>query len=284
MKLNKLIVKEKLKQFLEEDCHFKDVSSEFIPEDAIVTAKIMAKSEGYISGLEVMKILFEMLDVNIEIKIKDGKKIKKGDIIAILKGNARNILLGERIGLNLITLMSSITTTTQKYNKIIKKSGKKVKIACTRKTTPGLRMFEKIAVELGEGDTHRYSLDDMILLKDTHLEYYDGNIQKLIRDVKKKASFSKKIEIELEKVDDVLLAAKEGVDIIMLDNMTPEEVKKSIELLKQHQLRDRVVIEVSGGITIENISDYLIAEPDIISTSELTLLPREKVDLSLRFE
>jgi len=103
----------------------------------------------------------------------------------------------------------------------------------------------------------------------------------LIRDVKKKASFSKKIEIELEKVDDVVLAAKEGVDIIMLDNMSPEEIKKSIDLLQQHQLRERVIVEVSGGITMENISNYLIAEPDIISTSELTLLPTVKVDLSL---
>lgn len=281
MKLNKILVEEKLKQFLEEDCHFKDVSSEFIPEDEIVSARIIAKSEGYISGLEVIKILFDMLEVNIELKKRDGKKIKKGDIIAILKGNARNILLGERIGLNLITLMSSITSTTQKYNEIIKKSGKKVKIACTRKTSPGLRVFEKLAVELGDGDTHRYSLDDMILLKDNHIEYYEGDIQKLIRDVKKKASFSKKIEIELEKVDDVVLAAKEGVDIIMLDNMSPEEIKKSIDLLQQHQLRERVIVEVSGGITMENISNYLIAEPDIISTSELTLLPTVKVDLSL---
>jgi nicotinate-nucleotide pyrophosphorylase (carboxylating) len=283
MKLNKLLVEEKLKQFLEEDCHFKDVSSEFISEDSIVSARIIAKSKGYISGVEVIKILFEMLDVNTEIKKKDGKKIKKGDIIAILKGNARNILLGERIGLNLITLMSSITTTTQKFNKIIKKSEKKVKIACTRKTIPGLRIFEKLAVELGGGDTHRYSLDDMILLKDNHIEYYEGDIQKLLRDVKKKASFSKKIEIELENIDDILIAAKEGVDIIMLDNMSPEEVKKSIDLLNQNQLRERVAVEVSGGITIENISDYLTAEPDIISTSELTLLPTEKVDLSLEF-
>lgn len=284
MKLNKIVIEEKLRRFLEEDCRFKDVSSEFIPEGSVISAKVIAKSKGYISGLEVIKILFRMLDVNVQIKKKDGSKIKKGDTLIKLEGKAHQILLGERVGLNLLTLMSSITTSTKKFTKIIAKLGKEVKIACTRKTTPGLRVFEKYAVEVGGGDTHRYSLDEMILLKDTHLKYYEGDIQKMIREVKKRASFSKKIEIELEKIDDVLIAAKEGVDIIMLDNMAPEEVKTSINLLNQQKLRESVLIEVSGGITINNIKEYLNAEPDIISTSEITLLPIEKVDLSLRFD
>lgn len=287
MSYNKIVIEKKLREILEEDCTFWDVSAISIPEDANITAKIIAKSKGYISGLQELKILYNILSVSINFFTKDGDAFKEGDILAELKGNARDILMGERTGLNLITHMSSITTTTRKYVDIIKKSGKNVKIACTRKTLPGLRIFEKRAVDLAGdfADTHRFSLDDMILLKDTHLKYYNGDVEKLLRDVKKKASFSKKIEIEIEKVDDALIAAKNGADIIMLDNMTPDQVQHAIELLKNNNLRNSVLIEVSGGITLENINAYLAQDaPDIISSSELTQFPSEQVDLSLRFD
>ncbi|MGV9171147.1 MAG: carboxylating nicotinate-nucleotide diphosphorylase, partial [Promethearchaeia archaeon] len=192
-------------------------------------------------------------------------------------------LLIERIGLNLLTHMSAITSTTREYVNVIKKMNKRTRIAGTRKTLPGLRIFEKAAIEIGGGDPHRFSLDDMILLKDTHLRYYEGKIEALLKDVKEKASFTKKIEIEIEKVDDVLTAAKNGADIIMLDNMNAKEVKEAIKLLKEHHLREKVLIEISGGINIDNIGSYLEVEPDIISTSHLTQFPSEKVDLSLRF-
>ena len=129
-----------------------------------------------------------------------------------------------------------------------------------------------------------FSLDDCVLLKDTHLKFYEGNVEKLLKDAKKKASFTKKIEIEVEKVEDVLIAAQNGADIIMFDNMDPNDVRKAINLLKKSNLRERVTIEVSGNITTENLLDYVEKEPDIISTSQLTLFPFEKVDLSLRFE
>ncbi len=284
MSYNRIIIEKKIKEYLEEDCQFQDVSSSFIPEKAVSSAKIIVKSKGYISGLEEIKILFDILEVDIDIKKKDGEAIKKGDIIIELKGSTRKILIGERMGLNFLTHMSSITTTTRKFVNIIKKSGKNVKIAATRKTLPGFRIFEKRAVELGGGDTHRFSLDDMILLKDTHLRYYDGNVEKLLKNVKESASFSKKIEIELEKVDDVLIAVKNGADIIMLDNMNPDQIEDAITLLKKNNLREKVLIEVSGGITPENIVDYLISEPDIISSSRLTQFPSEYIDLSLRFD
>lgn len=282
--MNKVLIEKKLKEFLNEDCHFKDVSSEFIPDTSSSFARIIAKSNGYVSGLDVIKILFQLLDVSAHLQKDDGDKISAGEILMELEGNTRQILLGERVGLNILTLMSSITTTTKKFTEIIKESQKKVKIACTRKTTPGLRIFEKLAVQMGGGDTHRYSLDDMILLKDTHLKYYNGNIEKLLIDVKKQASFSKKIELEIEKVKDVIPAAENGADIVMLDNMSPEQVKNAIQLLEKNNLRNDVQIEISGGITIENLEKYLESEPDIISTSELTLIPSQKVDLSLRFE
>ncbi len=283
MSFNRLIIERKIREFIEEDCTFIDVSSNFIPDNSTVSAKIIAKTEGFISGLEELAILFEILKVDINFKKKDGENIEKGDIILELKGNAKNILIGERVGLNLATHMSAITTTTREYVNLVKASGKNVKIAATRKTIPGLRIFEKKAVLMGGGETHRFSLDDMIVLKDTHLKYYNGDVKKLLEEVKEKASFSKKIEIEIENVDDVLIAAKNGADIIMLDNMSPDQVEDAITILRNHKLRDNVIIEVSGGINKETIVDYIIANPDIISIGNLTLFPSRQVDLSLRF-
>jgi len=281
---NRFILQRKLKGFIEEDCNFADISSISLPSSTETTAKIFAKSAGYVSGLEELLLIFEMLDVSTDLKKNDGDAFQKGDIIATLKGNARNILLGERLCLNIITHMSAITSTTRKFVELVKNSGKNVKIACTRKTTPGLRIFEKKAVELGHGDTHRFSLDDMVLLKDTHLRYYKGDIEKLLVDIRKKVSFSKKIEIEVEKVEDVLTAAKNGADIIMLDNFSPDGVEDCINLLKKHNLRDKVMVEVSGGIDLENIVDFLISKPDVISSGQLTQFPSEQVDFSLRFD
>ena len=284
MSFNRLIIERKIREFIEEDCTFIDVSSNFIPDNSTVSAKIIAKTEGFISGLEELAILFEILKIDMNFKKKDGENIEKGDIILELKGNAKNILIGERVGLNLATHMSAITTTTREYVNLVKTSGKNVKIAATRKTIPGLRIFEKKAVLMGGGETHRFSLDDMILLKDTHLKFYGGDVKRLLVEVKAKASFSKKIEIEIENVDDVLIAAKNGADIIMLDNMSPDQVEDAITILRNHKLRDNVIIEVSGGINKETIVDYIIAEPDIISIGNLTQFPSKQVDLSLRFD
>ncbi|MHA1148127.1 MAG: carboxylating nicotinate-nucleotide diphosphorylase [Promethearchaeota archaeon] len=284
MSYNKILLEKKLKEYLEEDCQYQDVSSSFIPEDADSSAKIVAKSDGFLCGLEELGILFELLEIQIEFQKKDGDSVNTGDIIANVHGKTRKILIAERVGLNLLMHLSAITTSTRKLVNTIKESGKKVRIAATRKTIPGMRIFEKRAVELGGGDTHRFSLDDMILLKDTHLRFYNGDIEKLLKDVKEKASFSKKIEIEIEKIEDIIIAAKNGADIIMLDNMNPVQVEAAINLLKNNNLRDKVLIEISGGITQKNFSNYLDSEPDIISTSEITQFPFEKVDISLRFE
>lgn len=284
MSYNRILIEQKIREFLQEDCSFIDVSSKVIPEKAVTSAKIIAKSEGIVSGLEELEILYRILKVSTSFKKVDGEEVNIGDVIVELKGNVRDILLGERIGLNLITRMSAITTTARKYDELIKISGKKVKIACTRKTTPGIRIFEKKAAELGGADVHRFSLDDMVLLKDTHLKYFDGNIEKLLSNAKKRNSFSKKIEIEVENVEDVLIAAKNGADIIMLDNMGPDQVEDAINLLKKNNLRKNVIIEVSGGINQDNIIDYLLSEPDIISSGELTQFPEQKVNFSLRFD
>ena len=284
MSYNRILIKEKLKKFLIEDNSFIDVSSNAIPKESVSSATIIAKSDGYLSGLEELGILYQLLNVKVIRNKEDGDQIHNGDIFAKIDGESRNILLGERVGLNLMSHMSAITSTTRKFVKIIEDSGKNVKIACTRKTLPGLRLFEKKAVDLGGGDTHRFSLDDMVLLKSPHLKFYKGDIVKLLKDVKSRVSFTKKIEIEIENVSDVLIAVKNKADIIMLDNMNPDKVQDAINLLKQEKLRNQVIIEVSGNITQENIFDYLISEPDVISTSVLTQKPTEFVDYSLRFD
>ncbi|MHA1804901.1 MAG: carboxylating nicotinate-nucleotide diphosphorylase [Promethearchaeota archaeon] len=280
---NTIIIKEKIKQFLIEDCSYKDISSFILPEKGPVRANIIAKSSGYISGLEELKILYDLLGVTVNLHKNDGDPIKPGEIIALLEGNVHAILLGERVALNLVTHMSAITSTTKKYVTLVENAGKKIKIACTRKTLPGLRIFEKKAVELGGGDPHRFSLDDMILLKDTHLKYYEGDVKRLLFDTMRKVSFTKKIEIEIEKAEDILMAARNGANIIMLDNMPPREVKKAITLLNIKGLRKNVLIEISGGINEDNFEQYLEAEPDIISMGHLTQFPTVHVDLSLRF-
>lgn len=284
MNYNKIMIESKIKEFILEDCHFKDCSSEFIPDGATSNAKIIAKSDGYISGLEELQILFNLLNIKSTFRKSDGDAIKRGEVILELKGATKNILLGERVGLNLCTHMSEVTSTTRLFVDIIETSQKKTKIACTRKTIPGLRIFDKKAVEIGGGDPHRFSLDDMILLKDTHLKYSNGDVKKLLQEVKKTASFSKKIEIELEKIEDVLIAAGNGADIIMLDNMNPQQVGNAINLLVENNLRENIIIEISGGINLNNIKDYLVHEPDIISSSEITQNPSVIIDLSLRFD
>ncbi|MHA2288921.1 MAG: carboxylating nicotinate-nucleotide diphosphorylase [Promethearchaeota archaeon] len=284
MSYNRILIEKKLRKFLVEDNAFVDISSRAIPAGSISSAKIIAKSNGFLAGLEEFEILFHLLKVDVTLKKADGDQILKDDVVAILKGKTKDILLGERVGLNLLSHMSAIATTTQRFVKIIEKSGKNVKIACTRKTLPGLRLFEKKAVEIGKGDTHRFNLDDMVLLKSTHLKFFNGNVGDLLKSTKLKVSFTKKIEVEVEKVEDVITAVKNGADIIMLDNMNPDKVQDAINLLKQKNLRDRVIIEVSGNITHDNIVDYLISEPDIISTSILTQKPTDFVDISLKLD
>ncbi|MHA1195131.1 MAG: carboxylating nicotinate-nucleotide diphosphorylase [Promethearchaeota archaeon] len=284
MSYNRFLIEKKIKEFLEEDCSYFDVSSLVIPDDSNCSAKIIAKNQGFISGIEELEIIFNFFNLSSKLYKKDGDKVGKQEIIVAINGKCRDILFVERTALNLITHMSAITSTTRYYVDLIEKSGKNVKIACTRKTLPGLRIFEKKAVMIGGGEPHRFSLDDLILLKDTHLKFFEGNIKKILQKAKEKASFTKKIEIEVEKVEDVIIAAEVGADIIMLDNMTPEEVKTSIDLLKQKKLRNKVIIEVSGGITRDNILEYILTEPDVISTSELTQFPFKKVDFSLEFD
>jgi nicotinate-nucleotide pyrophosphorylase (carboxylating) len=175
--------------------------------------------------------------------------------------------------------MSGVATATAELVSIAKKNGSSARIACTRKTLPGLRYFEKRAVELGGGDTHRLRLDDAVLIKDNHLELA-GSITESVRKAKAKASFTKKIEVEATSPNQAMEAVHAGADIVLLDNMTPQEVQKSVDLLEAKKLRGRVLVEVSGGITRDNLASYVETGVDVISVGSITHSAKA-IDMSL---
>jgi len=255
-----------LLRFLEEDVPFGDVTSEaVIPENLEAEAVIISKQDGVIAGLEEAKALFEHFGVKVELKAKDGDEVKKGTVVIKLKGNARKILLVERTALNIMGRMSGIATQTRKLVEKIRIVSPKVRVAGTRKTL--LKPLDKKAILIGNGEPHRFSLSDAILIKDNHLA-----LVPLEEAIKRAKTFSvyKIVEVEVESLEDALKAAKAGADVIMLDNMTPEQIKEVLEALKREGLRDKVKIEVSGGITEENIGDYAKLDIDVISLGALT--------------
>ena len=264
------IIEEKLRSFLKEDLGQGDVTTHLlIPEKVMVQAEIIAKETGVAAGIEEALILLESLGIKAKPLVKDGQKIAKGKVLIKIEGNAKNVLALERTVLNLLARMSGIATFTNRIVRKIRKAGYKTVIACTRKTAPGLEYFDKKAVLLGGGDTHRLHLDDMILIKDNHIAIV-GNVKEAVKLAKKQASFSKKIEVEVSDVNEAIQAAKAGADIIMLDNFTPEKVKDAINRLKKENLRDKVLIEASGGINEKNIVNFAAAGVDIISLGALT--------------
>ncbi|MGQ9721402.1 MAG: carboxylating nicotinate-nucleotide diphosphorylase [Candidatus Jordarchaeum sp.] len=277
------LLKKKLLEFLEEDIGFGDITTNaLISEDTVAEARIISKKEGVVAGLCEAGIIFELLNVNFEPLAKDGDRVTNGQTLAELSGSARVILSAERTVLNIMMRMSGIATETAKLVDLAKRINPKLRIACTRKTTPGFRYFEKRAVALGGGDPHRFRLDDMILIKDNHLSIV-GSVREAVNQARSKSSFSKKIEIEVEDVDQAIEAASAGANIIMFDNMSPEEAKKALSLLEERGLRDRVLIELSGGITPENIEKYMVLDVDIISMGYI-IHSIKALDLSLDFK
>lgn len=280
MDLPKVLLREKMMEFLEEDAGMGDITTEaVIPRGLKVKAQVIAKEPFVVAGLAEVKSLFEMLGIETPKSADDGEEVGSGTVVAEVTGEGRSILIAERTALNLLSRMSGIATATRKLVKKIDRMGGGIRIAGTRKTVPGLRYFDKRAVEIGGGDTHRFRLDDALLIKDNHIAIA-GGIAEAIKRARSVASFSKKIEVEVEKLEEALEAAKLGVDIVMLDNMTPMEVKETIEVLEKSGLRKGVLIEVSGGVTEGNIVEYAEAAPDIISLGTLTHSAKA-VDISL---
>jgi nicotinate-nucleotide pyrophosphorylase (carboxylating) len=264
------ILEEKLKNLLAEDVGMGDVTSAaVIPLGLQTQAEVIAKERGIAAGIEEATILAESLGLEVKTKVADGDEIKHGQRIMKVVGDARTLLSAERTMLNLLSRMSGIASETKRLTEILKKANSKARIAATRKTAPGLLYFDKKAVIIGGGDPHRLHLDDMILLKDNHITIV-GDVKTAVEKAKQTASFTKKIEIEVSRVADVLQVARAGADIVMLDNFSPEQIRKAIGLLKKAGLFGKTLLEASGGITAENLAEYASTQVNIISVGALT--------------
>ena len=253
--------------FLEEDLGCGDYE-EIAPEGDCKAEITVEEEEGVLAGLEEVKRIFDYFSIQYSSKFEDGDKIKRGDVIIEIKGNSSNILKSERCVLNFLGRMSGIATLTNAFVNEVKKVNAEVSVAGTRKTTPGFRKYEKKAITIGEGDCHRCGLYDARIIKDNHIKLL--GIENAIKKSKEKTSFARKIEVEVENIEDAIKAAELKVDIIMLDNMRVEDVMEYVELLKERKLRDNLILEVSGKITLENIADYASTGIDVISTGMLT--------------
>ena len=263
-------LEEKLKQLLAEDVGQGDVTSAaVVPAGLTVEAAVVAKEAGIVAGIEETVILAESLGLSVKAEVAEGQEAKKGQVLLRISGNAQTILSAERTMLNLLSRMSGIATATRRLTEKLRKANATAKIAATRKTAPGLGYFDKKAVLIGGGDPHRLRLDDMILVKDNHIAIA-GSVENAVKRAKQAASFSKKIEAEVTSAADALKAAEAGADIVMLDNFSPKQVREAVETLKEAGFFGKVLLEVSGGITEENLLEYASAQVGIISMGALT--------------
>ncbi len=274
------ILETRLLQILAEDVGQGDITvTAIVPADTIVEGEIIAHENGVAAGIEEVAILAKSLDLKIEALVGDGDIFANKDVIAKVSGNARTILTAERTILNLLSRMSGIATMTKKLKETIRRAGFNTKIAATRKTAPGLLFFDKKAVQIGGGDTHRLHLDDLILLKDNHITIA-GNVVDAVKKARMNSSFTKKIEVEVKRPEEAKNAANGGADIIMLDNFTPEQTKETIDLLRKMGQIGKITLESSGGITAENILEYASTGVNVLSVGEITHSVKN-IDISL---
>lgn len=265
MILNQIYVDELIKNALLEDINYIDTTTDYlIPEDQQGAAQFLAKADGVLCGLEVALRVFEILqpDFKYEAFKKDGDYIKKGEVFAKIYGKTRTILKGERTALNLIQHMSGIATATNEAVKIAE--GTNASIADTRKTLPGLRPIQKYAVTVGGGKNHRYNLSDAAMLKDNHVDA-GGGIENAVKTLKKRLGHMTKVELEVRNLDELKQALDAGVDVIMLDNMSPEMMKEAVKITD-----GKALLEASGGITNETLRAVAETGVDIISIGALT--------------
>ncbi len=270
MSLPKKVLEERFRRFVEEDVGHGDVTTFYtVPRAMVVEAEVIAKEKGVIAGVDEALIFAEAFGVKAKALVRDGSRTRPNARVIHFEGDAATLLTIERTLLNLLSRMSGIATHTNQLVEKVRRAGYRTVIAATRKTAPGMSHFDKKAVKLGGGDPHRWGLDDMILIKDNHIAVA-GSVRQAVAKVREKASFSKKIEVEVANLDDVLEAAKAGVDVIMLDNFTPKQAQKAVDLLKANKLRNRVLVEASGGVTGQTLIKYAKAGVDIVSLGEIT--------------
>lgn len=273
--INFLVVDKIIKDALVEDIPGEDISTNsVISEYNNSTVDLICKEEGIIAGLKVFERVFKILgDVEVTFLKKDGDKIYPGDKIALIKGNTRLILQGERVALNLLQRMSGIATLTNKYVKEIEHTN--AKLLDTRKTTPNLKILEKYAVKIGGGHNHRFNLSDGIMLKDNHIAAA-GSITNAVKLCRENSSFVRKIEVETETLDMVKEALEAKADIIMLDNMTLDMAKEAINMIG-----DKAIIEFSGNVNLNSIKSIAEIGVDCISVGALTHSVKN-LDLSMK--
>jgi len=258
-------IKKELLRFISEDVQSGDITSVLLPKKKI-KAKIISRQEGILAGIKFAGDIFRLKGCSVQTIKKDGTKLKPNQIILQVSGNARTILSCERTALNLLSRMSGIATHTNLLVSKIRKINKKTNLYSTRKTAPGLRFFDKEAVMIGGGHKHRMSLNDMIMIKDNHL-LVTNSMEDIIKKARKQ---HKHVEIEVENQRDATLAVNSGATIIMLDNFSPVQIKKTITALQKKKLRNKVKLEASGGINSKNITAYAKTGVDMISVGSIT--------------
>jgi len=265
-----MMVREKIREMLAEDVGFADITSEaLVPEGVKARAEIIVKQLGVLAGVMEAAITFDEVGVRTKMVKKDGQRAKPGDVVMRIEGSARGILAAERTALNLLMRMSGVATATREMLERAQRANPNVILAATRKTMPLLSYFDKRAIRLGGGDPHRFRLDDCILVKDNHIRLV-GSVDAAVERARG-ASFSKKVEIEVNRPKDALDAARAGADIVMLDNMRPADIKRAVGLITKAGLRKHVMLEASGGIDPSNIAGYAASGVDIVSSGYMTL-------------
>ena len=265
MKLLQCYIDNIITTALMEDINYIDEAADnLIPEEHKSSAYYVAKDTGVVCGIEVAKRVFELAggDVVFNILMKDGTKVKKGDIIATLEGSTLTLLKGERTALNLLQHMSGVATATNKCVELV--AGTKASVTDTRKTLPGLRALQKYSVTVGGGKNHRFNLSDAAMLKDNHIDAY-GGITPAVTALRQKIGHTVKIEVEVRTLDELKEALENKVEIIMLDNMTNDDMKKAVEVTA-----GRALLEASGNVTTDNIRSVAETGVDIISLGALT--------------
>lgn len=265
MKLTKNYIDNIINTAITEDINYLDVTTDYlIPEGHTSNAYYVAKDTGVLCGIEIAKRVFEIVgnDVDFDILIQDGTKVKKGDIIARMKGNTATLLKGERTALNILQHMSGIATATNKCVELVQ--GTNAQITDTRKTLPGLRALQKYAVTVGGGKNHRYNLSDGAMLKDNHIDAY-GGITLAVQALRGKIGHMVKIEVEVRTMDELKEALSAGADVIMLDNMSCEQMAECVKFVD-----GKAKLEASGNITAQNIREVAQTGVDIISLGALT--------------
>lgn len=267
-----LVADKYIKMALEEDINSEDVTTNAVmPEAKQGKVNLICKEDGIIAGLGIFERVFKILDEKTDVSFmkkengevfKDGDQVKKGDLLAVVSGDIRVLLSGERTALNYLQRLSGIATYTHQVSSLLE--GSKTKLLDTRKTTPCMRIFEKYAVKIGGGHNHRYNLSDGVLLKDNHIDAA-GGVKEAVAAAKEYAPFVRKIEVETENLEMVKEAVEAGADIIMLDNMTYEEMAEAIKVID-----GRAKTECSGNITKENIATITRLGVDYVSSGALT--------------